>query len=99
MEFGAPVAHDRGVRDGEATVDGNRWAVVEYAPGAGREDWCDTPHVGYLLSGTLTYAFEDGREPLALVAGQGFVLPPAPRHRGRNEGSAPARLFLIDAMP
>jgi hypothetical protein len=26
-------------------------------------------------------------------------LPPAPRHRGRNEGAEPARLFLIDALP
>ena len=51
-----------------------------------------------MLSGTLTYSFEDGREPLVLGPGDGFVLPEAPRHRGRNEGTEPVRLFLIDAL-
>jgi mannose-6-phosphate isomerase-like protein (cupin superfamily) len=32
-------------------------------------------------------------------AGQAFVLPPAPRHRGRNDGDEPVRLFIIDALP
>jgi quercetin dioxygenase-like cupin family protein len=99
VDFGEPVSHDPGVRDGEASVGGNRWALVEYAPGSGRADWCDTPHAGYVLGGALTYAFEDGRPPLVLRAGQGFVLPAAPRHRGRNDGTEPARLFLIDALP
>jgi quercetin dioxygenase-like cupin family protein len=98
IDFAAPVAHDTDVADREAEVGGARWALVEYAPGAGRADWCDTPHSGYVLAGTLTYAFEDEREPLVLAAGQGFVLPAAPRHRGRNAGDEPARLFLIDAM-
>jgi hypothetical protein len=31
--------------------------------------------------------------------GQAFELPEAPRHRGRNHGAEPARLFLIDALP
>jgi hypothetical protein len=51
------------------------------------------------LSGALVYAFEDGREPLRLAAGDGFVPPAAPRHRGRNGAAEPARLFLIDALP
>jgi quercetin dioxygenase-like cupin family protein len=97
IEFGAPVSHDTGVLDSEAEVDGTRWALVEYAPGAGRADWCETPHSGYVLSGTLTYTFENGREPLLLGAGDAFVLPPEPRHRGRNDGTEPARLFLLDA--
>ena len=99
IEFAAPVSHDTDVFDAEADVDGTRWALVEYAPGAGRADWCETPHVGYLLSGTLTYSFEDGRDPLHLQPGDGFALPEAPRHRGRNEGDEPAKLFLIDALP
>jgi quercetin dioxygenase-like cupin family protein len=97
--FSAPVSHDADVLDREADVDGTRWALVEYAPGAGRAEWCETPHAGVVLSGTLTYAFEDGREPLRLGPGDGFVLPEEPRHRGRNEGAEPARLFLIDALP
>jgi hypothetical protein len=101
IDFAAhePVAHDDDVFDREADVDGTRWALVEYAPGAGRADWCATPHAGVLMSGTLRYSFEDGREPLVLGPGEGFVLPEAPRHRGRNEGGGPARLFLIDALP
>jgi quercetin dioxygenase-like cupin family protein len=92
------VTHDPGVTDREVEVGGTRWALVEYSPGSGREEWCDVPHSGCMLSGSLTYSFEDGREPLELSPGEAFVLPPSPRHRGRNEGSEPARLFLIDAL-
>jgi Cupin domain len=94
-----PVTPNPGVLDREAEVDGTRWAVVEYSSGAGREDWCDVPHSGYVLSGGITYSFEDGRDPLVLGAGDAFVLPTAPRHRGRNEDDEPVRLFLIDALP
>jgi quercetin dioxygenase-like cupin family protein len=93
------VSHDPGVVDREVEVGGTRWALVEYAPGAGREEWCDTPHSGYVVSGTLAYSFEDDREPLNLGPGEAFALPVSPRHRGRNEGSEPARLFIIDALP
>ena len=101
IDFSAasPVSHDAGVLDSEAEVAGARWALVEYSPGSGRADWCDTPHAGYVVSGAITYAFEDGRESLVLAAGHGFALPEVPRHRGRNEGTEPARLFLIDALP
>jgi quercetin dioxygenase-like cupin family protein len=93
-----PVSHDENVSDAEVDVGGTRWALVTYAPGAGRADWCETPHSGYLLDGTLTYEFEDGRAPLALHAGDAFALPEHPRHRGRNGGDEPARLFIIDAL-
>ena len=42
IEFGTPVSHDTGVHDAEADVDGTRWALVEYTPGAGRAGWCET---------------------------------------------------------
>lgn len=93
-----PVSHDENVSDAEVDVDGTRWALVTYAPGAGRADWCETPHSGYVLDGTLTYEFEDGRTPLQLTPGDAFALPAAPRHRGRNEGDEPTRLFIIDAL-
>ena len=93
------VAHDPGVFDREADVAGTRWALVEYSPGSGREDWCDTPHAGYVVSGAITYSFEDERDPLVLGSGEAFALPASPRHRGRNEGAEPTRLFLIDALP
>jgi quercetin dioxygenase-like cupin family protein len=100
IDFSAtqPVSHDPEVLDREADVAGTRWAQVEYAPGAGRVDWCETPHSGVVLSGTLVYSFEDGREPLVLAAGDAFALPEAPRHRGLNEGDEPVRLLIIDAL-
>ena len=36
---------------------------------------------------------------LLVGAGEGFLLPAGPRHRGTNTGAEPARLFLIDALP
>ncbi|HEY2601268.1 MAG TPA: cupin domain-containing protein [Thermoleophilaceae bacterium] len=94
-----PVSHDPGVSDREADVEGTRWALVEYSPGSGRLDWCDTPHAGYVVSGAITYSFEDDRDPLVIAAGEAFALPTAPRHRGTNHGEEPARLFIIDALP
>src|SRR5690349_1109539 len=94
-----PVSHDAGVTDQEAEIAGARWAFVEYSPGSGRLAWCDTPHVGYVVSGAITYNFEDDRDPLTIAAGEAFVLPTAPRHRGHNQGAEPTRMFIIDALP
>jgi quercetin dioxygenase-like cupin family protein len=99
LSASAPVAHDPGVRDREAEVGGTRWALVEYAPGAGREEWCDTPHSGYVVSGSISYAFDDARPPLVVSAGEAFLLPSQPRHRGTNHGAETVRLFIIDALP
>lgn len=96
---GAAAEHDPDVRDVEQVVDGVRWALVEYAPGAGRTEWCDSPHSGYVLSGELQYEFEDGSPEMRVAAGQAFRLPAAPAHRGHNHGSNPVRLFIIDALP
>lgn len=93
-----PVEHDVGVRDRERAIGDVRWALVEYAPGARRDGWCTQPHMGYLIAGELEYVFEDGRTPLRLRAGNGFILPALPGHAGRNHGSEPARLFIIDAL-
>ena len=95
----AAAEHDPDVRDIEQVIDSVRWAIVEYAPGAGRTDWCDSPHSGYVLTGELQYEFEDGSPAMRVGAGQGLRLPAAPAHRGRNHGSEPARLFIIDALP
>ena len=99
IEFAAPVAHDEGVSDRETEVDGTRWALVEYAAGCGRAEWCETPHAGIVLGGTLEYRFEDGRDALVLTTGDAFALPETPRHRGRNPGTELTRLFIIDALP
>lgn len=98
ITFGDPVEHDTNVRDHERVFNDVRWALVEYAPGSGRESWCTQPHMGYVICGELEYSFEDGRPALRVSAGNGFALPPRPGHAGRNHGSEPARIFIIDAL-
>ncbi len=92
-----------GIRAREATVDGARWAVVEYGVGTGREDWCEQGHRGFVISGRIEYQFDDGSGPLRSSKGEAFLLPPAPlgggAHQGRNIASEPTRLFLIDDHP
>ena len=85
-----------GVRARHTDVDGVRWAIVEYAPGGGRPEWCTTAHVGYVLSGTIEYEFSDDRPPLQASTGQGFTLPPGAGHRGRNRFEGPATLLVVD---
>jgi hypothetical protein len=76
---------------------GGRWSSTR--PGAALRSGAPRLTPGYVLSEGITYSFEDERDPLVIAAGDGFVLPPAPRHRGRNDGDRPAQLFLIDALP
>ncbi|MDQ3865235.1 MAG: cupin domain-containing protein [Actinomycetota bacterium] len=85
-----------GVRARVAWADGRRWALVEYAPGAERSEWCADGHRGFVLSGQVEYVFDDGTPVLVASAGDGFVLPAGQSHRGRNSGSEPVRIFLLD---
>ena len=85
-----------GIRALVAQAAGSRWAVVEYGPGAARDEWCTDGHRGYVLEGAIEYDFEDGSGPLALSRGHGFVLAAGTGHRGRNPGETTTRLFLID---
>ena len=49
-----------GSRAREVTVDGRRWAIVEYERGARRLEWCQDGHAGMVLAGAVEYGFEDG---------------------------------------
>jgi uncharacterized cupin superfamily protein len=77
--------------------------MVEYGPGASREDWCEEGHRGFVVEGEIEYRFDDGRERLRAGEGEAFLLPPAPlgggAHSGRNPSQRPTRLFLIDDAP
>jgi len=86
-----PDIHSRAV-----TALGQRWAIVEYEPGAARAEWCTDGHRGYVLAGEIVYEFDDGSEPLSLRRGEGFYLAARTGHRGRNPSESPTRLFLID---
>lgn len=85
-----------GIRARETDVEGRRWAVVEYAPGARREEWCLDGHVGYVLEGAVEYEFDDDTDPLTVSRGEAFTLSTGRGHRGRNLADGPTRLFLID---
>ena len=84
----------------EVDVGGARWATVEYAAGAAREEWCEEGHRGFVLAGEIEYEFDSGGEPLRASEGEAFFLPHAPigggAHRGRNRSEGATRLFLMD---
>jgi quercetin dioxygenase-like cupin family protein len=98
VDFGAvPWANEGpGIRARAAQAAGSRWAIVEYAPRAEREEWCTDGHRGYVVEGAIEYQFEDGSGPLQFQQGQGFVLAAGTGHRGRNPTAGTTRLFLID---
>jgi len=84
------------IRARAAQAAGSRWAIVEYGPGARRDDWCTDGHRGYVVEGEIEYEFDDGTPPLTVRQGQGFVLAAGGGHRGRNRSGGATRLFLID---
>lgn len=65
-----------GVTIGRATYEpGWKWSV-HVGPGVGATR-CHVEHVGLVVSGTATAAFDDGRV-VALRAGELFYIPPVP---------------------
>jgi hypothetical protein len=85
-----------GIRAREMVVDGRRWAIVAYEPGAWREEYCRDGHWGLVLEGAVEYEFDDGGERLEASKGEAFFLSTGRGHRGRNLASEETRLFLID---
>jgi quercetin dioxygenase-like cupin family protein len=85
-----------GIRSRSEGVQGSRWALVEYAPGARREEWCTEGHRGFVVDGAISYEFDDGHPRIEARAGQAFLLPGGQGHRGTNLAEGPTRLFLID---
>ena len=85
-----------GIRVRELEIDGRRWALVEYGPGARRDEWCEDGHLGVVLYGQIEYKFEDGLHPLSATSGDAFTLSTGRGHRGRNTGDTVTTLFVID---
>lgn len=85
-----------GIRAREAHIEGRRWAIVEYAPTAKREEWCLDGHAGFVISGAIEYEFEDGGTPLTVGEGDAFALSTGRAHRGTNRSEEATRLFVID---
>jgi uncharacterized cupin superfamily protein len=75
-----------GVTIGRATYEpGWKWSV-HVGPGVGASR-CTVEHVGLVLAGTATAAFDDGRV-VELKAGELFYIPPVP-HDSWVVGSEP----------
>lgn len=85
-----------GIRACETHEHGRRWAIVEYAPHARREEWCLDGHAGFVLEGQVEYEFSDGERAMLVSEGDAFTLATGRGHRGRNTRDSIARLFLID---
>lgn len=85
----APGIHSRAT-----TVDGARWALVRYGPGAERDEWCTDGHRGVVVQGAMAYELADGRR-LEAPEHCGIWLPCGLGHRGVN-GAQETLLFLID---
>jgi hypothetical protein len=93
------LEEEPGIMSREVDVAGQRWAVVSYAPGSQRVDWCNIGHRGYVVSGEVTYEFQHDRRPvLSITAGNVFFLPRDSGHRGCNRGAVLARIFVSDEM-
>jgi quercetin dioxygenase-like cupin family protein len=85
-----------GIRARQKIVSGRRWAVVEYAPGARRQEWCEDGHAGFVLEGEIEFEFAGGEPAMTFRAGDGFALATGTGHRGRCPGDSGVRMFLID---
>jgi hypothetical protein len=44
-----------GIRARAVVMEDRRWAIVEYASGARREEWCLDGHAGLVLSGSIEF--------------------------------------------
>ena len=89
------LVHLGGMTIGRATYrPGWRWSVDVGAKLGQR--FCTVEHLGYVVSGTATAAFDDGRV-FELRAGQMFYIPPTP-HDSWVVGDEPyVSLHLVGA--
>jgi quercetin dioxygenase-like cupin family protein len=74
--------------------------VYTFAPGAVLP-WHihpDAHEVAYVLEGDFTFELA-GEKPVTLKPGQANYLPPNVVHRGRNDGAAPVKLFVVRIKP
>lgn len=83
-----------GIQSRSAELGDARYAIVRYAPGAERDEWCTVGHHGYVLEGHISYELIGGGRVEATL-GTGFWLPPGLGHRGVN-GDHQTTLFLVD---
>jgi quercetin dioxygenase-like cupin family protein len=74
-------------------VEGQPVVLLEFAPGFEDPNWCERGHIIYVLDGVLDLVLDDRTE--RIEAGDGCRLDPTTRHRAKNPGSVPVRLFVV----
>ena len=74
-------------------VEGQPVVLLEFAPGFEDPNWCERGHIIYVLDGVLDLVLDDRTERIA--AGDGCRLDPTTRHRAKNPGNVPVRLFVV----
>ena len=74
-------------------VAGHPAVLLEFAPGFEDPNWCERGHIIFVLDGVLDLVLVDRAERMR--AGNGCVLDPNTRHRAKNPGPEPVRLFVV----
>jgi quercetin dioxygenase-like cupin family protein len=74
-------------------VDGAPVVVIEFEPGFRDANVCARGHAGYVLEGELTFELE-AEEPVVARSGDAFVIESGTKHRARNAGPIPVRVFV-----
>ena len=70
-----------------------RVSMLQFDPGFADPNWCVNAHIGVVLSGSIELEYEDSRE--VYCEGDAFVIDRGTRHRARNSGTSPVRLFIV----
>lgn len=96
VDFATVVSREEepGIVSRALVLDGERWALVRYGPGAERAEPCLDGHRGYVVQGRISYELDKG-ERLEVRGGSAFWLPPGIAHRGMNS-TEETLLFLVD---
>jgi quercetin dioxygenase-like cupin family protein len=76
-------------------IDGHSAVLLEFAPGFEDPNWCERGHVIYVLDGALELVLDDRTE--RIEAGDGCVVDRNTRHRAKNPGNMPVRLFVASS--
>ena len=82
-----------GLRSKSFETNGKRARLLEHSSAAREEEWCEKPHVGYVLEGELEIEFFDKTETFR--AGDGIFISAGEKHKARSPAEK-TLLFLVE---
>jgi quercetin dioxygenase-like cupin family protein len=74
-------------------IEGSPVVLLEFAPGFEDPNWCENGHIIYVVEGTFELVLDSAVE--RIHAGESCVLDRGTRHKAKNPGSVPVRLFVV----